>query len=113
MQKRQNEKLYSEFLLDFHFKVVYNIDMETVKINQFKADLLYFTNYAIENNGRVTFSPEDGTITFSRELSDQEYLESISGLWDSIDQASKDLQSGKDKGTPLRGRSLAQFMAEE
>ena len=67
--------------------------METAKINQLKADLLYFTNYAIENNGRVTFSPEDGTITFSRELSDDEYIRGKRGLAESIVQSMKSPRS--------------------
>jgi len=73
---------------------------------------MYFTNYAIENNGRVTVSPEDGTITFAREKkSDQEYLQSIPGLWESIEQASQERRSGKYKGNPLDLSSFEAFEA--
>jgi len=68
--------------------------MESIETN-FRNDLEYFTDYAIKNNGRVTFSPIDGTITFTRDISDQEYLESIPGLWESIEEASKEVRSGK------------------
>ena len=85
--------------------------METAKINQFKADLMYFASYAIANNGRVTVSPEDGTITFSREISDDEYIRSIPGLAESIIQSMEDYKSGKDKGTEIDTSSFEAFEA--
>ena len=85
--------------------------IQTTNIEQFKAEILHFIDFALKHNDKVSVVTKNGKVSFKRQQSDQEYLESIPGLLESINQASDDLKSGKDKGTKVDTSSFKAFKA--
>jgi len=87
--------------------------METAKREQFRLNVIQYVDFLLKTCSELAITANGATAYFTPEMSDQEYLESIPGLWESILQSQRDYHSGKDKGTPMRGRTLEQFIAEE
>ena len=80
---------------------------QVANIEQFKSEVLHFIDYALKNNDSISVTTCNSTVVFTREPSDQEYIESIPNLKEDILAASKEIRT--KGGRKLNLNSFEEF----